>query len=360
MCIAVVSPAGVKCPTLETLKNCWDNNRDGAGFAFPVRGGVKIQKGYMTWDAFKDAFEAANNRYDFNSLPILIHFRITSRGATCPELTHPFPLHYDTGILKKLEYVSDYAVIHNGTITMVSAPYNGDVSDTLVFIRDYLTLIAKNPHWNHIKENIQLIHKLADSKMAILDKDGYVCMTDGFEEFEGNFYSNTSYKESRYRYHSSNNPHYSSYYNLYDDYGRYDDYDSYNYDYNNGYHAYDFTATRATSTNTSDDVFDFTHFDSDYTDSERKLMSLKVGWTVSYNGIDMFIGTQEDVDTYFVDRKRNLWEAIKEHTKNPDGSESYVVCSYELIAEGVRVYDASANEQTWLPSETVKNNMFKE
>lgn len=353
MCIAVVSPAGVKCPTLETLKNCWDNNRDGAGFAYPVRGGVKIQKGYMTWDAFKSAFEDANRRYDFDKLPLLCHFRITSHGKTCPELTHPFPLHSDIGAMKKLEYVSEYAVIHNGMIDLVNVPRTGDVSDTLVFIKDYLTLLSKNDGWLHVPENMKLVYKLINSRMAIMDSDGFIAMTDGFEEWEGNYYSNTSYKESRYRYNSYNNPHYSSCYN-------YDWYDNYDYDddgcYASGYQHYDFHATSARSTN--DDVFDFTHFDSDLNDSERKLMELHVGWTISKGGIDIVIDKQEDTENYFVDRKRNLWKARREHIKEPDGSFSNVVVGYELEETEIHIFDMNAKEVPWTPAITVKNTMF--
>lgn len=55
MCIAIVSPAGVKCPTLDTLKTCFLNNDDGAGWAYPLPNGrgVKIMKGFMTWKDFQ-------------------------------------------------------------------------------------------------------------------------------------------------------------------------------------------------------------------------------------------------------------------------------------------------------------------
>ena len=349
MCIAVASPAGVKSPTLDTLKNCWDNNRDGAGFAFPLFGQVKIQKGYMTWDAFKDAWLAASQKYDFDKLSVLVHFRITSHGRTCPELTHPFPLQSDEGALKKLEYLSDYGIIHNGMIDLVNVPRNGNVSDTLVFVRDYLTLIAKNENWLRIPENMKLIYKMIGSKMAIIDGEGYIGMTDGFEEFEGNYYSNSGYKENRYRFNSAHSPCYYDYDSDYDGY----------YGCNAGYTHYNFESEVASRNSTNDDdVFDFTHFDSDLNDSQRSLMSFHTGWTISSHGTDITIDSQEDTEKYFIDRKRNIWEAIREQVREPDDSIADVVMRYNLIGEDGHVFDENGKEIAWCAGEKVDEKMF--
>ena len=76
MCIAIAKKIHSKCPSLDTLRNCWDSNPDGAGFAFNDAGRVVIKKGFMTWNDFKTAWLRYSKRYDFDNRGVLIHFRI--------------------------------------------------------------------------------------------------------------------------------------------------------------------------------------------------------------------------------------------------------------------------------------------
>lgn len=231
MCIAVFKEKGSKCPSMEILKNCWDNNDDGAGYAYAYDGQVHIKKGFMTWQSFADAFNADKKRYDFDKLGILIHFRISTHGGVNPQNTHPFPLSNDTGMLQKPESVSDYAVIHNGIISLTSSTATAEktTSDTLVFVRDYIWNIAQNRGWFKREANIDLIYRLAGSKIAILNRFGEIIHTPGFTEDNGVWYSNDTYKNSRVRYsHKYGGVNYYNPY-VYD----YDDYDYDYYGYNN-------------------------------------------------------------------------------------------------------------------------------
>lgn len=218
MCIAIYSPMGNDIPQEQYLKNSFIGNDDGAGFAFNTDDGrVKICKGFMTYDNFIDAFNRYNNKYNFKDRGVLIHFRITTHGGTCKECCHPFPLLADEGAMHKLEYTSDYAVIHNGIIdlTSIEAHKRKKMSDTMVFIEKYLTKIATNKNWFENDNNFELIYDLIDSKMAILNGDGRIKSTYGFTKDEdGNYYSNQTYKTPRYTYYSS---------------GWYDDYDNWGY-----------------------------------------------------------------------------------------------------------------------------------
>lgn len=227
MCIAIGSPMGVTPPSIETLKKCWDNNPDGAGIAYNFKGQVNIIKGFMTWDAFKAAWENLNKRFDLTKRSILIHFRIATHGGVHPECCHPFPIVADEGTIKKLEYTSDYAVIHNGRISLTSSDTYSrtNMSDTMVFIEKYLSKLASNHNWFMNKVNMELIHDMIDSKMAILAGNGLIRFTAGFEKGEdGNFYSNTTYKEDRKK--TTTYVNYGSSY-----YGRYSDYDYEDYSY---------------------------------------------------------------------------------------------------------------------------------
>lgn len=204
MCIAIYSIKGNDVPSHEILETCWENNPDGAGFAFNDKGQVKIVKGFMTYAAFIATFKEYEKKYDFKNRGVLIHFRITTHGGTCKECCHPFPIVADEGILQKPEVISPYAAIHNGIISLTSteATKRTKMSDTMVFIEKYLTKIASNKNWFNNKSNFELIDDLIDSKMAVLNGDGDIMCTSGFDkdEKDGNFYSNTSYKWPRYSY----------------------------------------------------------------------------------------------------------------------------------------------------------------
>lgn len=234
MCIAIAKMCGVDMPSKDILQRCWNNNPDGAGYAFNTDGVVCIKKGFMTFDAFWNSISEAQKRYDFKNSGVLIHFRIATHGGVIPAMTHPFPIVDDNGALSKLEYVSDYAVIHNGIISLTGPKARSEkaMSDTAVFIRDYLSKIAQNRQWFKRRANIELIEKLIDSKMAILNSRGEIIHTTGFTEDNGVLYSNSTYKDFRTRYLP----------NVYDDYDCYHSSfkgNNYGYDYLSGsYRSY--------------------------------------------------------------------------------------------------------------------------
>ena len=219
MCIAIAKPIGVEIPDDDILTNCFNNNPDGAGFAFNHNNEVVIRKGYMKLKDFLDAFHKYDKKFNFKNRGVLIHTRITTHGGTNPQMCHPFPINSDEGALKKIEYCSPFAIVHNGIISLTSseATRKKDMSDTAIFVQKYLTKIAKNKNWFNNRANIELIEELIDSKMAVLNGNGKIIMTSGFTEDNGIFYSNSSYKENRYK-------------KVYD----WDWYDDYSYDYGYG------------------------------------------------------------------------------------------------------------------------------
>lgn len=219
MCIAIAKPIGVEIPDDDILTNCFNNNPDGAGFAFNHNNEVVIRKGYMKLKDFLDAFHKYDKKFNFKNRGVLIHTRITTHGGTNPQMCHPFPINSDEGALKKIEYCSPFAIVHNGIISLTSseATRKKDMSDTAIFVQKYLTKIAKNKNWFNNRANIELIEELIDSKMAVLNGNGKIIMTNGFTEDNGIFYSNSSYKENRYK-------------RVYD----WDWYDDYSYDYGYG------------------------------------------------------------------------------------------------------------------------------
>ena len=51
MCIIATKPKDISI-SKETLKNCFDNNQDGAGFIFAHDNILKIRKGFFTFEKF--------------------------------------------------------------------------------------------------------------------------------------------------------------------------------------------------------------------------------------------------------------------------------------------------------------------
>lgn len=336
MCIAIAKPIGVDIPNDDILTNCFHNNPDGAGFAFNHNNEVIIRKGYMTLKDFLDAFHKYNEKFDFKNRGVLIHTRITTHGGTNPQMCHPFPINSDEGALKKIEYASPYAVIHNGIISLTSseASKKKDMSDTAIFVQKYLTKIASNKKWFSCKSNIDLIEELIDSKMAILNSNGKIIMTSGFTEDKGIFYSNSSYKEDRFKYFD--------YYD--DDYyyygGKVRTYEEYLRD--NGYTRNDkggWDKTDKTKTKKKEKPNSLKDISEDYVG----LMMLKKGQTLVYTD-----GSTDEYTkglVFFVDKDGSVYVSFEEE----DEYATEIITPLEWYGEG-EIYDLSLNVVDFMPT----------
>ena len=132
---------------------------------------VTLVKGFMNFESFISAFKKYDTKYSFKDRGVLIHFRIATHGGVNVGCCHPFPISSNEKQLKKSLLVSDYAVIHNGIIFLTAEKKNS-LSDTMLFIKNYLTKISSNRGWFYNKKNTELIYELIDSKMAVLNGKG--------------------------------------------------------------------------------------------------------------------------------------------------------------------------------------------
>lgn len=198
MCIIAAKPAGIKMPDAETIRAMWDNNRDGAGLMYADKGKVRIEKGFMTFQAFEDALTKLSQQLDLTATPIVMHFRIRTHGGTVAECTHPFPITDSVGALKKLVTSSDIGVAHNGIIHSVQ-PRRG-ISDTMEYIATQLAPLKRAVPTFYKNKHLQLLIKNAiESKMVFLTKDGGIYTIGDFLEDGGILYSNGSYKSCNFR-----------------------------------------------------------------------------------------------------------------------------------------------------------------
>ena len=205
MCIIVYKPKESKFPTKDILKNCFTNNPDGAGFMYAKDGKVFIEKGLMTFSKFWKSLQNVR-KANGDNLDYVLHFRISTQAGTRADCTHPFPLAKEMKKLRELSTTAEIGVAHNGIITLTSGGYGyGNYlysytkqityNDTMEFITDYLSLIIKNKDFYKDKDTVELITRLCESKLAILDGDGHCTLIgSGWIVDDDVVYSNDSYE----------------------------------------------------------------------------------------------------------------------------------------------------------------------
>lgn len=189
VCIAICKPAG-SIITKETLEICWDNNPHGAGYAYVNPDGRVIVRKFMTFEAFYNEFAIVDAAFGEDS-NMLIHFRITSRGATRIDNCHPFQIN------------DKMAMIHNGTIS--SMPYDKEHQHSDTYMFNELILKKLPEGW----EDNEGIHYLIEdilgrgSKVAVLHAEkGFTIYNEELGMWDnGIWYSNSGFR--RYTYSTS-------------------------------------------------------------------------------------------------------------------------------------------------------------
>jgi predicted glutamine amidotransferase len=193
MCIIAYSPKGADLPDLETLRTCWENNSDGAGFAWlNADKNWEIRKGFMFWDDFKANWQKCRkeNKLTFAS-EVVFHFRIgTSGGMTAAE-THPFPITKNVKRVRKLQQTTPYMMAHNGILD-AGDPKRG-LSDTQVFVLEFLS---------HIRDLIadeRIVDLITDQTVGnrlIIAKRDHIALFGDWEKDKktGIWYSNSGWQ----------------------------------------------------------------------------------------------------------------------------------------------------------------------
>jgi len=194
MCLAIFKPQNKKVLKHE-MENAFDNNDDGAGFAYPHNGKVEIQKGYFKFEDFWKAIQPHMDK------PMVIHFRWTTHGLTNKDNCHPFRV------------TDNLVMIHNGMINGIDIN-DKDKSDTRTFVDDYVKPINKgNPRFIYTEYgNRTLKACIGSSKLVFLNKKGEsVIVNESAGHWQdGVWYSNDSYKTIKVRYSNFSSPYYSA------------------------------------------------------------------------------------------------------------------------------------------------------
>lgn len=197
MCIICAKPSGAEMISNETLKNCWENNSDGAGICYSRAGSgkVNILKGFMKYKHLYRALCELNFGVDDD---VIIHFRWATHGLVDRGNCHPFPLSSDINELRCLEGEFPVGITHNGVFNTM--PLDEKLSDTQKFI----SMVMMN-----IDINSEAVQELLSgycgnsSKLAILKNDGLL-LIGNFIKDKGIYYSNTDYKPRVYQQYEDN------------------------------------------------------------------------------------------------------------------------------------------------------------
>lgn len=196
MCIAILNKSNQL--SRKTLKNCWDSNDDGAGFMYVRDGVLNVFKQPNTspadFDSLYVAYATAFKHRDKHT-PMVLHFRIATHGMT-PEFLHPFLVTDTLGF------------VHNGIINGLGTH---DYSDT-AFLRDMLRELPE-PMTGNVQGLVgtqimlTMLHKFigAGNKLIFLDNTGdfEIVNEEAGMWDDGNWFSNSSYKERGVRYYGS-------------------------------------------------------------------------------------------------------------------------------------------------------------
>jgi hypothetical protein len=177
MCIAIYKPEGKVLP-IETLKECYTSNPDGAGFMYSDNKKLHIEKGFFSFQTFYDAFKKHENKQ------VVIHFRIKTHGKIDTANCHPFAVNNAIGF------------VHNG---IISGYGDAEFSDTVRFNEKILRpLVSK---WGNLAlfqdPIIELVEgRIGYSKLVFLDRHGnHKIMNESKGIWDdGVWYSNDSYK----------------------------------------------------------------------------------------------------------------------------------------------------------------------
>lgn len=195
MCIITIKPRGKKLQDKKVLENCFDNNRDGAGYMFVNDNNeVVIRKGYMDFKKFYDNLINDYNKYGLDNKNLVMHFRIGTSGRSKLGCTHPFPITDDYKQLELTETKTNIGICHNGIISAMN-DRKGLHSDTQLYIAHVITPMIRL-HKNAYK--YEDIHKsilmTTQSKWSMLDTDDNVYTIGDFINDGGYLYSNGTYR----------------------------------------------------------------------------------------------------------------------------------------------------------------------
>lgn len=224
MCVIAFSPKGTDIPTEQQIRQMWQHNPDGAGYAYVnKKGKVVYRKGFMTLRELMKDLEVPER---FKNTNFALHFRIGTSGKNDQATCHPFPVSNNFGDLRKTSGEADSVLFHNGVLSQggIVSPLASDTQD---FVIAMYPMFKK---YNKSKARDFFIEELIEgSRLLVLYKNNAFKMFGKWEKDGDIWVSNLNYKYS-YSWYGSGYYGYTEYgYDCEGNYGPLDDdyYDDY-------------------------------------------------------------------------------------------------------------------------------------
>lgn len=202
MCILITKRQGFKdLPTLEQLKNCFENNEDGAGVAWTLGDGqIHFQKGFMNWKDFETHEKNAPYRKESKRYAVLYHFRMATHGTISKGNCHPFILSSRVKDLKQTGGTTSLPVVgHNGIIDIKEKKEHKslDLSDTMIFIKEILSSNEIKDYLDSVSIGKLIEHYIGSGKVAVLLPNGRILHYNKHRGMvdKNVWYSNDGYKQ---------------------------------------------------------------------------------------------------------------------------------------------------------------------
>lgn len=180
MCIAILNTKTVTLKK-DLLRNCWENNGDGAGILYIDKKQLKVFKEMTSFDNFYKNYMDIRHRYGRNNM--VLHFRISTHGRVNETNCHPFLVDNNIGF------------VHNGMIYDV--PNSTEFSDTYMFNETILKNLKVG--FEHNDTVLDMLQSFigSGSKLIFLNKDNhYAIVNEKAGHWNmGCWFSNNSYKK---------------------------------------------------------------------------------------------------------------------------------------------------------------------
>lgn len=181
MCIAILN---TKQTTLkkQVLKNCWENNGDGAGMLY-IDNDNKLQvfKEMKDFNTFYNKYIDVRSKYGKRN--IVLHFRISTHGKINETNCHPFLVNDNLGF------------VHNGMIYDV--PTSTEFSDTYMFNESILKNFKDGFEYNEtILDMLDSFIGMGSKLVFLNDNNDYFIVNEQAGHWNlGCWFSNSSYQQ---------------------------------------------------------------------------------------------------------------------------------------------------------------------
>ena len=180
MCIIIVKKLGQDWPARENVDSACRNNPDGFSMAWNAEGKLKTFR-TMSKDAFMAAYDKVTASLNAKDTGLVIHARIATHGSKKVENCHCW-----TG--------AGISFAHNGVLRDI-VPQD-DMTDSETFFRRIVLPLYNKMGWAMASYVMNLAAGYTN-KFAIIDRVGNTFLFGNYQNDNGIFYSNASYRWGR-------------------------------------------------------------------------------------------------------------------------------------------------------------------